>query len=244
MSSQKNIEEQDDVVVIEERDKRTHIYIAIAAVLGLAFGGLAGSVITANKWESTYQVLEEKYQALAQDKTQLVSQFKVREEGLQQEIDTKVAELVAAKDAAHKKELKQLQQQLTEVEKVNLSLESQLKQQAAKINATHSENEKLNRQANMQATMFERSREVFQKELKISQALEELEKERQSLLPKIEKLKKQCDVFLEGKSWDVKSDACDKHDAANSRLSQIDQMIEVHKMDLKQIKQISEEIGL
>lgn len=244
MSSQKNIEEQDDVVVIEERDKRTHIYIAIAAVLGLAFGGLAGSVITANKWESTYQVLEEKYQALAQDKTQLVSQFKGREEGLQQEIDTKVAELVAAKDAAHKKELKQLQQQLTEVEKVNLSLESQLKQQAAKINATHSENEKLNRQANMQATMFERSREVFQKELKISQALEELEKERQSLLPKIEKLKKQCDVFLEGKSWDVKSDACDKHDAANSRLSQIDQMIEVHKMDLKQIKQISEEIGL
>ncbi|WP_423839585.1 chromosome partitioning protein ParA [Vibrio mytili] len=244
MSSQKNIEEQDDVVVIEERDKRTHIYIAIAAVLGLAFGGLAGSVITANKWESTYQVLEEKYQALAQDKTQLVSQFKGREEGLQQEIDTKVAELVAAKDAAHKKELKQLQQQLTEVEKVNLSLESQLKQQAAKINATHSENEKLNRQANMQATMFERSREVFQKELKISQALEALEKERQSLLPKIEKLKKQCDVFLEGKSWDVKSDACDKHDAANSRLSQIDQMIEVHKMDLKQIKQISEEIGL
>ncbi|CAM2880329.1 hypothetical protein [Vibrio mytili] len=244
MSSQKNIEEQDDVVVIEERDKRTHIYIAIAAVLGLAFGGLAGSVITVNKWESTYQVLEEKYQALAQDKTQLVSQFKGREEGLQQEIDTKVAELVAAKDAAHKKELKQLQQQLTEVEKVNLSLESQLKQQAAKINATHSENEKLNRQANMQATMFERSREVFQKELKISQALEALEKERQSLLPKIEKLKKQCDVFLEGKSWDVKSDACDKHDAANSRLSQIDQMIEVHKMDLKQIKQISEEIGL
>lgn len=38
MTSQKNIEEQDEVVVIEERDKRTHIYIAIAAVLGLALG--------------------------------------------------------------------------------------------------------------------------------------------------------------------------------------------------------------
>ncbi len=75
------------MVVIEERDKRTHI--AIAAVLGLAFGGLAGSVLTANKWESTYQVLEDKYQALAQDKTALVSQVKTREESLDKEIQRK-----------------------------------------------------------------------------------------------------------------------------------------------------------
>jgi len=168
----------------------------------------------------------------------------VREEALDQEIQDKVTELLAAKDEAHEKALKKLQKQLTEVEKVNLSLESQLKQQADKINTTKSENEKLSRQADMQATIFERSREVFQKELKISKELESLEKERAKLLPKIEKLKKECDVFLEGKSWDVKSDACDKHDEANSRLSQVDQMIEVYKMDLKQIKAITEDIGL
>ncbi|MGR5157748.1 chromosome partitioning protein ParA [Vibrio owensii] len=244
MTSQNNIEDQDEVVVIEERDKRTHIYIAIAAVLGLAFGGLAGSAITASKWESTYQVLEEKYQALAQDKTNLVSQVKTREAGLDKEIDAKVATLLAEKEEAHKAELKALQEQLTEVEKVNLSLESQVKEQKATLNTTKSENDKLNRQADMQATMFERSREVFRKELQISQELESLEKERQALLPKIETLKKECDVFLEGKSWDVKSDACDKHDEANSRLSQVDQLIEVHKMDLKQIKEITEDMGL
>ncbi|WP_264403119.1 chromosome partitioning protein ParA [Vibrio owensii] len=244
MTSQNNIEDQDEVVVIEERDKRTHIYIAIAAVLGLAFGGLAGSAMTASKWESTYQVLEEKYQALAQDKTNLVSQVKTREAGLDKEIDAKVATLLAEKEEAHKAELKALQEQLTEVEKVNLSLESQVKEQKATLNTTKSENDKLNRQANMQATMFERSREVFRKELQISQELESLEKERQALLPKIETLKKECDVFLEGKSWDVKSDACDKHDEANSRLSQVDQLIEVHKMDLKQIKEITEDMGL
>ncbi|MDA0383631.1 chromosome partitioning protein ParA [Vibrio owensii] len=244
MTSQNNIEDQDEVVVIEERDKRTHIYIAIAAVLGLAFGGLAGSAMTASKWESTYQVLEEKYQALAQDKTNLVSQVKTREEGLDKEIDAKVATLLAEKEEAHKAELKALQEQLTEVEKVNLSLESQVKEQKATLNTTKSENDKLNRQADMQATMFERSREVFRKELQISQELESLEKERQALLPKIETLKKECDVFLEGKSWDVKSDACDKHDEANSRLSQVDQLIEVHKMDLKQIKEITEDMGL
>lgn len=244
MTSQNNIEDQDEVVVIEERDKRTHIYIAIAAVLGLAFGGLAGSAMTASKWESTYQVLEEKYQALAQDKTNLVSQVKTREAGLDKEIDAKVATLLAEKEEAHKAELKALQEQLTEVEKVNLSLESQVKEQKATLNTTKSENDKLNRQADMQATMFERSREVFRKELQISQELESLEKERHALLPKIETLKKECDVFLEGKSWDVKSDACDKHDEANSRLSQVDQLIEVHKMDLKQIKEITEDMGL
>ncbi|MCC8253589.1 MULTISPECIES: coiled-coil domain-containing protein [Vibrio] len=244
MTSQNNIEDQDEVVVIEERDKRTHIYIAIAAVLGLAFGGLAGSAMTASKWESTYQVLEEKYQALAQDKTNLVSQVKTREAGIDKEIDVKVAKLLTEKEEAHKAELKALQEQLTEVEKVNLSLESQVKEQKATLNTTKSENDKLNRQADMQATMFERSREVFRKELQISQELESLEKERQALMPKIEKLKKECDVFLEGKSWDVKSDACDKHDEANSRLSQVDQLIEVNKMDLKQIKDITEDMGL
>nr|WP_319554198.1 chromosome partitioning protein ParA [uncultured Vibrio sp.] len=244
MSSQNNSEEHEDVVVIEQRDKRTQVYIAIAAVLGIALGGLVGSVLTANKWESAYQVLEDKYQALAQDKTQLVSQVKAREEGLDKEVEDKVTALLAEQEAEHQKELQALQSQLTEVEKVNLSLESQVKQQNDKISSTKSENEKLTRQSGIQATMLERSREVFQKELKVSQELESLEKERETLLPKISKLKKECDVYLEGKSWDVKSDACNKHDEATSRLSQIEQLIEVHKMDLKQIKEISEDMGL
>jgi predicted RNase H-like nuclease (RuvC/YqgF family) len=148
------------------------------------------------------------------------------------------------KEEAHKAELKALQEQLTVVEKVNLSLESQIKEQKATLNTTKVQNDKLNRQADMQATMFERSREVFRKEMQITQELASLEKEREALLPKIDTLKKECDVFLEGKSWDVKSDACDKHDEANSRLSQIDQLIEVYKMDLKQIKEITEGMGL
>lgn len=50
MNKQTNIEESDDdVVVIEERDRRTYLYIAIAGVLGLALGGLIGSTFTASK---------------------------------------------------------------------------------------------------------------------------------------------------------------------------------------------------
>ncbi len=244
MSSQNNIEEHEDVVVIEQRDKRTQVYIAIAAVLGLAFGGLIGSALTASKWESTYHVLEDKYQALAQDKTQLVSQVKLREEGLEKEVQDKVVSLLAEKDAEHQKALKKLQDQLVKAEKVNVSLESQVKQQSDTISTTKSQNEKLTRQSDMQATVLERSREMFQKELKITQDLESLEKEREQLVPKISKLKKECDVYLDGTSWDIKSDVCKKHDDATSRLSQIDQLIEVYKMDLKQIKAMSEDMGL
>ncbi|MGB5804261.1 MAG: chromosome partitioning protein ParA, partial [Vibrio anguillarum] len=43
MNKQTDIDAQDDVVVIEERDKRTYVYIALAGVLGLALGGLIGS---------------------------------------------------------------------------------------------------------------------------------------------------------------------------------------------------------
>ena len=115
------------------------------------------------------------------------------------------------------------------------------KQTLAEANKANSQ---LNRQADMQATMFERSRELFQQELKVKMELESLEKERESLLPKIDALKVDCDAYLEGTSWDAKSDSCDKQDEANSRLSQVNQMIKVHQMDLKQMKELSEQLGL
>lgn len=62
--------------------------------------------------------------------------------------------------------------------------------------------------------------------------------------PKLKALKKDCDAYLEGTSWEAKSDACDNQDKVNSRLSQINQMISVYKMDLEQMKALSEELGL
>lgn len=237
-------DEQDDVVVIEERDKRTFVYIAIAAVLGMAFGGLIGAHFTAQKWQETYQGLQQQYQSLANDKTQLVASVKSREASLDSEVDKKLEAEIALRQKEHQAELEKLQNQLTEMEKLNITLEGQIKSQKAQIETTQSENDKLSRQADMQNNMFERSRELFRREMDISQELEALQKEREVLVPKLETLKKACEVYLSGKSWDVKSDACDNQDEANSRLSQVDQLIEVYKMDLKQIKSITQEMGL
>ena len=244
MNQQSGQSEQDEVVVIEERDKRSQLYIGIAAVIGLALGGLIGSIVTAYKWESTYQVLETRYQELRDSKTELMTSVEAKVAKVNTEIDAKVEAALVKQSESYQKELKDLEMQSAVLEKANYSLEQQLNEQKQTLEETQQNNQKLNRQADMQSTLFERSREIFRKELRISQELEKLQKERDELEPSLSSLKKACDVFLDGTSWDAKSDACEKQDNANSRLSDIRQMVEVHIMDLKQIKTLTEEMGL
>lgn len=237
-------DENDDVVVIEQRDKKTYIYIAIASVLGLALGGLVGSSLTANQWQEAYQKLETQYQSAHRDKEQMASRVEDELATVHSQVQDKLDMALVDAKAEHEKQLLSLQAQVQELEKVNLSLEEQVSAQKKQIADANNQNTKLNHQADVQATLLERSRELFQRELKVKQQLEALQKERDLLEPKLPKLKEECDLFLDGTSWDVKSDSCDKQDEANSRLSQIDQMIRVHQMDLEQIKSLSEQIGL
>lgn len=242
----KRIEQQDDedVVVIEERDNRSRLYIIIAAVIGIAIGGLVGSSLTASKWENTYQALEQRYQSLASDRQQLVSKVEEKVANVDTEVEQKLQYAIDQQKLDRAEIEKQFQQQIAELEKMNLTLEEQVEAQKSEIEAITNSNRQLNRQADMQATMFERSRELFQQELKVQLALEELEKERELLEPKIEALKSECDAYLEGTSWEAKSDSCDRQDEANSRLSQVNQMIRVHQLDLKQMQALSEQLGL
>ncbi|MBN3494462.1 chromosome partitioning protein ParA [Vibrio neptunius] len=243
MNSESEID-NDDVVVIEERDKRSYLYIVIAGALGLALGGLVGSVATAGKWQAAYDGLEAKYQLLVEDKKQLVVEVEDKVAKVDDEIASRLQQAIDEQQKEHENALAALRSEVSELEKVNLSLEEQLNQQKQQIAQATQENNQLNRQADMQATIFERSRELFQQELKVKQELEALEKERENLEPKVKKLKSDCDLYLAGTSWDVKSDSCDKQDEASSRLSQVNQMIRVHQMDLKQMKALTDELGL
>ncbi|EOG7787299.1 chromosome partitioning protein ParA [Vibrio fluvialis] len=242
--NQKQLDDNEDVVVIEERDKRSYLYIGIAAVLGLALGGLIGSSVTASKWEKAYQTLETQYQQSKSDDSAQQADAEQQTIAMNSEWENKLQAALNEQTEQHQTNLSKLEKQITELEKVNATLESELSEQKDALAAADARNSKLNRQADMQATMFERSRELFQKELKIKQEMEAMQKERDALVPQVKSLKKECDIYLEGKSWDAKSDACDKQDEANSRISQLDQMIRVHQMDLEQIKSLSEEIGL
>lgn len=244
MNKHNEFDDNEDVVVIERRDKQGYLYIAIAAVLGIALGGLIGSSVTTSRWASSYDALQNQLEQLQNSKTEVVKAAEVTEQNNDEQWQIKMDQALAKQREEWQTESVQRDKYVAELEKHNLDLEQQLNEQKMALELANTHNNELNRQTNIQATMLERSRELFQRELKIKQELEELQKERDSLVPKIKVLKKECDIYLEGKSWDAKSDSCDKQDEANSRISQIDQMIRVHQMDLEQIKSLSEEIGL
>ena len=245
MNNQTDIEStDDDVVVIEERDKRTYLYIVVAGVLGLAIGGLIGSSFTAKQWQSTYLELQEQYKSLEQDKETLVVTVEKRVAKVDDEVEQKLKAAMVEQQAKFDQQVQAMHTQVAELEKANLSLEEQLDGQKQQLADANKANNKLNYQANMQVTLLERSRELFQRELQVKQELEALMQERQELEPKLEALKTECNTYLDGTSWDAKSDSCDKQDEASSRISQINQMIRVHQMDLEQIKAIAEQLGM
>ncbi|MGL4829948.1 MAG: chromosome partitioning protein ParA [Vibrio sp.] len=244
MNKNNEFDDNEEVVVIERRDKQGYLYIAIAAALGIALGGLIGSSVTTSRWEASYEALQNQLEQLKNAQSEVVKAAEVTEQNNDVQWQIKMDQALAKQREEWQTESVQRDKYVAELEKHNLDLERQLNEQKMALELANTHNNQLNRQADMQATMLERSRELFQRELKIKQELETLQKERDSLVPKVKVLKKECDIYLEGKSWDAKSDVCDKQDAANSRISQIDQLIRVHQMDLEEIKSLSEEIGL
>jgi len=240
--------DQDDVVVIEERDKHTLVYIAIAAVLGGAIGGLIGSIVTKSEWEPAYQALEVKLVQAKQAQTEVIVQKAEAVEKKEAELETEIVSRVTVEvdtiALQSKQEIDKAQAMVTELEKVNIEMDARIQSQLEEIEQRKLTISDLEKQVAMQANIFERSRELFQRELLIKQDLTKLQKERDVLEPRLKRFKKECDVYLDGSSFEANSSACDKHDEINSNISQIDQMIEVHKLDLRDIESISDRIGL
>ncbi|SJN58361.1 Ribonuclease Y [Vibrio ruber DSM 16370] len=234
----------EEVVVIEQRDKRTYIYIGIAAVIGIAAGGLIGALLSGQRWQEAYQALETRYHQLEQvnQKTLVDSdqQTHLKIQQLSKEFDQKLAD----EKSAYQKQVDELNGKIEQLAQEKAELAKQLSTEKSKITQVNKVNNRLNHQADLQATMFERSRELFQKELKVKQSLESLEKERETLQQKKKELKKECDLYLQGTSWDAHSDACDQQDAANERLGKVNQLIKVNQMDLKEIQALAKDLGI
>lgn len=252
MSNEIDPLDQEDVVVIEQRDKHTLTYIAVAAVLGIAIGGLLGSFIMDSKWQSAYLHLEQtlKQELKISKETQtkvIVSKTEAVERkaaDIEGEINSRVEAEVDAVTQKSKNEVDKAQLMVAELEKVNIELDLLVESYGSEIKQQNETIRQLETQISMQANIFDRSRELFQRELLIKQDLDRLQKERQALEPKLRRYKKECDVYLDGTSFDVNASSCDKRDEVNSNISQIDQMVEVNKLDLREIESISDNIGL
>ncbi|RQW63607.1 chromosome partitioning protein ParA [Vibrio viridaestus] len=237
-------EHDEDVVIIEQRDKKSVLYIAIAALIGLAAGGLIGAAVASNHWEGTYTDLENNIKQMDQSSASTLAQAKQENDEQIEKLKSDYEEQIEKLKQQQDEKVSQLQDKLKQLESQKQQLDKKVSSKDSELKTAESKNQKLNQKADMQASVFERSRELFQKELTVKQELEKLEKEKADLNKKLKVFKTECDAYLNGTSWDAHSDACDKQDEANSRISQVDQLIRVHQMDLKQIKALTNDLGL
>ena len=101
-----------------------------------------------------------------EEKKQLTDEVEDKVAQVDAEIQAKLTKAINEKKHTFDETIKTLNDQVAELEKVNLSLEEQLNEQKQNIAQATQENRKLNRQADMQATMFERSESYFSRSLK------------------------------------------------------------------------------
>ncbi|MEI8634047.1 hypothetical protein P4S72_22115 [Vibrio sp. PP-XX7] len=76
------------------------------------------------------------------------------------------------------------QAQLAALKQEKETLEAELTSQKKQLSTITQQNDKLSHQTNIQTSLFERSRELFQREFKVKQALEALQKEKDELIKK------------------------------------------------------------
>lgn len=183
MNKHNEFDDNEEVVVIERRDKQSYVYIAISAVLGIALGGLIGSSVTTSRWETSYQTLQNQLEQLNNAKAEVSKAAELSEQNQEEAWQHKMDQALEKQREEWQAEAVQRDKYVAELEKQNLNLEQQLNEQKMALELANTQNNQLNRQADMQVTMLERSRELFQRELKIKQELEGLQKERDSLFP-------------------------------------------------------------
>jgi chromosome segregation ATPase len=234
----------EDVVVIEQRDKKTYLYIGLAAVLGIAVGGLIGGMITVKQWESAYQALETRFHHLESENQEKISTTENKNKKLIQQLKNEFNQKLESEKSVYQDQLKVFNQELDALKQANAALKSQMAAQKTQLSQASEKNAVLDRQANLQASLLERSRELFQREFKVKQSLVALEKEKETLTRKVKSLQKECDEYLQGTSWNAHSDACNQQDAASERIKKVNQLIRVNQMDLKQIQVLTKELGV
>lgn len=197
MNKHNEFDDNEEVVVIERRDKQSYLYIAIAAVLGIALGGLIGSTVTTSRWETSYQALQNQLEQLNNAKAEVSKAAELSEQNQEEAWQHKMDQALEKQREEWQAEAVQRDKYVAELEKQNLNLEQQLNEQKMALELANTQNNQLNRQADMQVTMLERSRELFQRELKSNKNSRDYKRARFSG-SQAQSTEKECDIYLEG----------------------------------------------
>lgn len=203
---------------------RVYGYLSLVAIACLGVGGWTGAYITDQKLEVANQ------QLLAQQARadELVKQQQNTASGVQQQLTTALAEKKEIQDS-----LQSAQQRVKELEAQNKKLNSQLQQKNTQLRVETQKAQHLQTKTVQQADALANSRETILREEKAKQALAELKASQETLQQRLPKLKEACAIYLDGRSWDAKSDSCDKQKQAQAQLKSIAQKIEQQQKELQ-----------
>ncbi|MUK63100.1 hypothetical protein GNP81_05490 [Aliivibrio fischeri] len=237
-------EHDEDVIIIEEKSKASHWVAGVTLIIGAVAGGLIGSSISENKWTEAYTQLEtqtKQYQSqLTQAKEKSAEVDVLVEKEKQQALEAQKQTLDEEKAQAIVEESKKhatLTKEVSALKSQKASLEMQVEEQNKQI-------DKLTNQVDLQVTMLTRAKQLFQRQLQLKEEASALEVKLEVTTSNEKRLAKECEVYLEGKSWDVKSDVCQRQEAAKKLITQYNDELQLLQMDIKEIDSISESIGM
>lgn len=217
------------------------------AVAGLVVGASIATYFTHAHFDSSSKV-QLAQQAQLQSDSEALQQQK-------QQLQTQLAESQQQATQASSDLTVQLEETQAKLAKSEAQVKT-LKQQAAsdsqKLKETHAQELEVKQQqlvalqekSDKQNEVLEQSKTFFQKQLTLQQELTKLNEERAKIIPLLNKAVDECQIFLEGKSWDAKSDACDRKEKASTKLKQIDDQIDAKQSKIVAIDSTSEAIGL
>ena len=234
----------EDVIIIEEKSKASLWVAGITLIIGVIAGGLIGSSVSDNKWSAAYTQLEAKtkqYQSELQQAKQKSAELDVliaKEKEQVLEAQKKVNEEEKTQlIAAEMEKRSSLSKSVGTLTSQKTSLEMQVEEQNKQI-------VKLSNQVDLQLVMLSRSKQLFQRQLQLKEEASALEVKIEVTGANEKQLKKECAVYLEGKSWDVKSDVCKRQETAKKQIAEYNDELQLLQMDIKEIDSISEDLGM
>ncbi|MDA9557352.1 hypothetical protein N9R79_07625 [Vibrio sp.] len=231
--------EIDDVIIIEEKDKQSHKALVASSVMALCLGVGIGALWQSVKWDTAYQALEGQYEQKIQQLAQIDGQYQQKMNSDRQAYQQQITEVSAQSQKEKNSAVLLMEQQLYHYEKKVDTLTGTVIQQEKQLRAVLKDKDRMETRLASHSVFLEEAKSLFKREEQVKSDLIALQKERDSIVPKVAELKEQCNEFLAGNSWTDQSQKCHEQDRLVNLMSRNDQMIEVYQLDLQQIKDIT-----
>ncbi|HBV78014.1 MULTISPECIES: hypothetical protein [Vibrio] len=211
------------------------IHVSIAMVIGI----ILGSSVTYAALKSNTQLSTTLQVQLSQENDELQSEVQKMQEDLDQQ---KQSSLQASQE--QQDQIESLTQELSQLNEQKKKVEKTLVVQKKKAVELKTEKKELEKTAELQNDLYDKSHELFEKQTALEAQVNKLSITYDKLASQTEKFTKECKLFKEGTSWDPKSDSCDKEKLAKEQLGKLRTSIAKNKKDLVDVNALIEKLGV